>query len=371
MQKQKIVIAGFGDTGILTAINLSKKYEIVGISPKPCLFSGQELGTRLTQPEKWQENYVIGFDRYKHLDGVKVEQGLVDSINADKQSVTVLKPNGEKTHHDYDVLLIASGVKNGFWRKPTFEGLPQIKDGLASYAQQISEAKELAVVGGGPTGVSSALNIAKQYSDKPVYLYYSQDLPLSGYHLKVRQKVAQQLQDAGVNLRAKHRAVLEQDKVYDNLGSGEITWSTGQASVNADCILWAVGQTLANNTFIPNDMLNEQGFVKANEFLQVQGYENVFVVGDIAASDKNRSSARNWGFQLVAHNIECYLSNRSNKMKKYKASENRWGSIVGVQENGLEVFQAGGGSFRFPAWSIDRILFPLFVRKMIYKGFKK
>lgn len=371
MKQQKVVIAGFGDTGLLTAINLSKKYDIIGISPKPCLVSGQELGTRLTQPELWQQNYLIGFDRYKHLEGVQVEQGLVESIDTQNQAVHISKADGSSISHNYDVLVIASGVKNGFWRQPTFEDLPQIKDGLARYAEQISQAETLAVVGGGATGVSSALNIAKNYPDKPVHLYFSQDVVLPGYHDKVRKSITQKLKASGVHLHAKHRAKLAADKTYDTLGSGEINWSSGQEPVTADCILWAIGQTLANNAFIPKAMLNDKGFVKADEYLRVPGFENVFVVGDIAVTDANRSSARNWGFQLVAHNIECYLKGRSKKMKTYKAPENRWGSILGVQENGLEVYQAGGGSFRFPAWTINRILFPFFVRKMIYKGFKK
>ena len=50
--KKRVVIAGLGDTGLLAAIHLGKAFDIVGISPKPCLVSGQELGARLTRPEE-------------------------------------------------------------------------------------------------------------------------------------------------------------------------------------------------------------------------------------------------------------------------------------------------------------------------------
>jgi hypothetical protein len=64
-------------------------------------------------------------------------------------------------------------------------------------------------------------------------------------------------------------------------------------------------------------MLNEAGFVKVDDHLRVLGHPNVFVVGDIAASDPNRSSARNWGHRIVAHNVRCYLKDEEERMKRW------------------------------------------------------
>ena len=75
--KKRVVIAGFGDTGLLVAINLGQDFDIVGISPKPCLVSGQELGMRLTQPQVWKRDYLMPFRRYEKLDGVRTLQGLI------------------------------------------------------------------------------------------------------------------------------------------------------------------------------------------------------------------------------------------------------------------------------------------------------
>ena len=55
-------------------------------------------------------------------------------------------------------------------------------------------------------------------------------------------------------------------------------------------------------------------------------------------------------------------------MKPFSASQYRWGSILGVQPNGLRVFQPDGSSFRFPRWAVSSILFPVIVRRMIYRG---
>lgn len=58
-------------------------------------------------------------------------------------------------------------------------------------------------------------------------------------------------------------------------------------------------------------------------------------------------------------------------MMRYKASPHRWGSILGVQADGLEVFQPNGRHFRFPRWSIDTLVFPFLVHRMIYRGVRK
>ena len=42
---KKVVIAGFGDTGLLVATQLAGQgFDVVGITPKPCHHSQQELG---------------------------------------------------------------------------------------------------------------------------------------------------------------------------------------------------------------------------------------------------------------------------------------------------------------------------------------
>ena len=48
--RPRVVVAGLGDAGLLTAIRVARFADVVGISVKPGLVSGQELGVRLTRP---------------------------------------------------------------------------------------------------------------------------------------------------------------------------------------------------------------------------------------------------------------------------------------------------------------------------------
>lgn len=42
--------------------------------------------------------------------------------------------------------------------------------------------------------------------------------------------------------------------------------------------------------------------------------------------------------------------------------------MLGVQPEGLEVFAPSGRANRFPAWSVERVLYPWIVRRGIYRG---
>jgi apoptosis-inducing factor 2 len=369
--KKRVVIAGFGDTGLLVAINLGSDFDIFGISPKPCLVSGQELGMRLTQPQIWKQDYLMPFRRFKKLDGVHTVQGLVKTIDPDQSTVTVTLQDGSDQVEHYDALVISSGVTNGFWRNSALEDLDSINQAIDSASQQLLQARSVAIVGGGATGVSVAANLAARYRDKSVHYFFSEPQPLPGYHPKVRNTVEQHLRKVGVNLHPNHRAIIPAGFHCDRFTFEPIAWSSGQDSFRADIVLWAVGKMIPNNNFIPEPMLNDEGFVKTDAWLRVAGYDNVFAVGDIAASDPHRSSARNWGYRLLGHNIRACLEDREAEMKRYEPPAYRWGSVFGVQKDGMRVFQPDGGSFRFPNWSIRTLLFPLAVRKMIYKGVRK
>ncbi len=367
---QRVVIAGFGDTGVLVAIYVGRGFEVVGISAKPCLVSGQELGTRLTRPELWKKDYLMHFGRYERLDDVRVVQGRITSIDVEAQSLRVELPSGETQVEPYDALVISSGVTNGFWRNAAVEDWASIAAGIEQAAAEIAGAKCIAVVGGGATGVSVSANVKAQYPATEVHFFFTEAQPLPGYHPKVRDRIEAELKSAGVVLHPQHRAIIPDGFDCDRMTSEPVEWSTGQPPFEADLVLWSVGRVRPNSSFVPADMLEERGFVKTDEFLRVPGYDNVFAVGDVAASDPNRSSARNWGYRIVANNVRAMLEGKPTRMKRYEAPAYRWGSILGVQNDGLRVFKPNGGSFRFPLWAVRKLLFPIAVGKIIYKGIR-
>ena len=107
--------------------------------------------------------------------------------------------------------------------------------------------------------------------------------------------------------------------------------------------------------------------MRVDEHLAVPGHPEVFAVGDVAATDPHRSSARNWGWQVVVANVRA-RRRRGKRMRRFRAPRYRWGSILGLQANGLVVAQPSGRRFRVPRSIAEPLLFRLFVTRYLYGG---
>lgn len=366
MTKPRVLVAGLGDTGLLTAIHLSRHLDVVGISAKPGLVSGQELGVRLTRPTDWVRDYWITFDRYRKLDKVRTVHASLVSADLDARAVVVRDTTGAEHVEPYDVLVIATGVSNGFWRRPELQTATEVSDRLQADHDQLAAASSVAVIGGGAAAVSSALNAATTWPGTKIDLYFPGERALPAHHGKVWQTLEKRLRDLGVGIHPGHRAVVPERFACDAITSGPVRWSTGQEPVAADAVLWTIGRVRPNTDWLPAEVLDADGFVRVDEHLRVPGRSDIYAIGDVAATDPLRNSARTRADGMLAHNIRAGL--RGGNLKSFVPGQRRWGSVVGVQPNGLEVFAASGQGFRFPRWTINTILQPLIVRRGIYKG---
>jgi len=364
--RPRVVVAGLGDSGLLTALHLAGSADVVGISAKPALVSGQELGIRLTRPDDWARDYWWGFDRLRGLDRVRTVHGTLTGLDLATRTVRVTDADGARLVEPFDVLVISTGVSNGFWRRPGLQSDADLELDLRAAHDQLAAAGSIAVVGGGAAAVSSALNLATTWPDTQVDLYFPGEAALPKHHRRVWQTVSARLAARGVGLHPGHRAVVPEGFACDALTREPVSWSTGQQDVVADAVLWAIGRVVPNTGWLPAELLDESGFVRVSPDLRVLGTDGVFAVGDVAATDPLRSSARNRADKLLARNIRAYLAGKP--LADYTPPKRRWGSVLGVQRNGLEVFAPSGRAFRFPAWTIRTVLQPLIVRRGIYRG---
>ena len=366
MSSKRVVIAGLGDSGVLTAIRLARHADVVGISAKPALVSGQELGWRLSRPDDWARANWIPFDRFRGLDRVRTVHGTLTGVDLASRTVFIKRDDGSTQNEPYDALIISTGVTNGFWRQPNLQSASEIGADLRSAHDHLAAARSVIVVGGGAAAVSSAANLARTWPDKRVELYFPGERLLMAHHPRIWGRVRRRLTEVGVGLHPGHRAVLPDGFAGDQITSEPVRWSTGQPPVSADAVLWAIGRVRPNTDWLPRELLDEHGFVRVTPQLRVPDHRGLFAVGDVAATDPLRSSARNRADGLLAHNVRAEFADRP--LRAYRAPKRRWGSVLGPQPDGLEVFAPNGRAFRFPAWSFDRVLMPLIVRWGIYRG---
>lgn len=369
--KPRIVIAGFGDAGLLTAAHLSKRYDITAVTTKSgALVSGQELGARLTQPDMWKGFYLLPYERVKHLAEVNILHGKATALRPQGNELIAETAAGEEVL-PYDILVIASGTNNGFWRTDAVKTAIEVEAEMAAQSAKALAARRVAIIGAGPTGVSAASHIKEHNPGADVHIFLRGAEILPRYHPKARAFVSRRLADQGVQVHRGHSVILPPPAQMRDLAAGKVSFLSGQPPFDADLVLWAAGQLEPNNGFIPKDMLDGSGYVMVDEKLRAAGHDNIFAIGDIAASDENRSSARNAAYSLLAKNIAKTLSGRADKMKAFKAPKHRWGSILGIQNEGLRIFTPAGGNVKIGRWGVKNILFPVFVHKMIYRGFNK
>lgn len=369
MNRKRVVVAGLGDAGVLAAIRLSRDADVVGISAKPALVSGQELGVRLSRPHDWARDYWIPFDRFRRLDRVRTVQATLTGVDLGARIVFGRGQDGATIAEPYDALVISTGVSSGFWRQPTLQSAAEIGAGLRAAHDRLAAAESVIVVGGGAAAVSSALNMATTWPDKRIDLYFPGESALQEYHPRTWQRIRARLSGLGVGVHPGHRAVIGEGFAGDELTDEPVRWSTGQPPADADAVLWAVGRVRPNTGWLPPELLDERGFVRVTPDLRVPGQRGVFALGDVAATDPLRSSARNRGDALVARNVLAEFAGRP--LRTYRAPTRRWGSLVGIQPNGLEVFLPSGHAFRFPSWSVERVVMPWFVRWGMYRGVRQ
>ena len=365
-----VVVAGLGDTGVLVATRLARTCRVVAITTRPALVSGQELGTRVTDPGRWRRTYLVPFRRFRRLDAVDVVHGRILRADLDAALVEVETAEGGSRRVAYDFLVIATGVGNGFWRHDRVEDLATIDAAVDDVHRQLARAATVAVVGGGSTGVSVADNLART-GHAAVHLFHSGDEPLPDFHPDARRWVVRRLSDDGVILHPCHRAVVPDGFHGERLTTDPVEWSTGQPRFTADAVLWAVGATRPYSDFLPAEVLDADGFVRVDANLRVRGHANVFAVGDVAASDPLRSSARNWGFRVVVANVRALARGRTGKLTVYKAAPYRWGSILGIRPEGLYVVQPNGKVVRFPRAVAEPLLLGAFVHRILYGGLRR
>ena len=213
---------------------------------------------------------------------------------------------GDSTEIGYDYLVLAAGGTTNYFG---VEGAEQFGFALKSLEEAVNlrshiitcfeEADQrledvdaawtqIVVVGGGPTGVEMAGALCelmqkvlrKDYPDLPsdtykVTLVEASSGLLNAYPSSLKSYAARQLEKRGVTVLLDTQVTrVTENKVY--LSNG--------ATIDARTLVWAAGikaNSLAEKLKLPT---TRGGRVVVDEQLKVTGYENVFVIGDMAAS---------------------------------------------------------------------------------------
>lgn len=146
-------------------------------------------------------------------------------------------------------------------------------------SQKINSAGSILIVGGGPTGVELAGEIAVDFPDKKVTLVHNGSRLLEFIGPKAANKTLHWLKSKQVEVKLEQRvnldSVSEERKTYET-SEGEI--------ISADCHFLCTGTPLGSvwlkETMLKNN-IDSRGRLMVDENLRVKGRKNIFAIGDI------------------------------------------------------------------------------------------
>ena len=149
---------------------------------------------------------------------------------------------------------------------------------MPDYAK-INSARSILIVGGGPTGVELAGEIAVDFPEKKLTLVHDGSRLLEFIGPKASDKTLHWLKSKKVEVK------LEQSVHIDDTSDIRKTYQTSSGeTLKADCHFLCTGKPLGS-TWLSGTMLksslDNRGRLMVDENLRVKGRKNVFAIGDI------------------------------------------------------------------------------------------
>ncbi len=298
----RVVIIGAGFAGIRLAKTLGHKdFQVVLIDKhnyhtfQPLLYqvstSGLEPDSIAYPVRKILKKYKNSFFRMAE----------VSRIDTDNNSIET--NIGELS---FDHLVIATGTRTNFFGNRAIEAnsmsMKSVPEALdirslilqnlekAAIAESVEDKKALltfVLIGGGPTGVELSGAIAemknnilpKEYRDinsdiMQIYLLEGADRVLPPMSEHSSKKAEEFLKELGVIV---HCNTLVED--YD----GNVIKTNTDLELTSETVIWAAGVTGTPITGIDEKSIEEKTKrFKVNQFNQIQGYEHIYAIGDMA-----------------------------------------------------------------------------------------
>nr|XP_047925490.1 ferroptosis suppressor protein 1 isoform X1 [Anser cygnoides] len=223
------------------------------------------------------------FISYSVTFGDSFRQGQVVGIDPARQ--LVLLSDGEELHYSH--LILATGSNGPFPGK--FNKVIDMESAIQTYedmVKEIEKAERILVVGGGAAGVEMAAEIKTEYPAKEVTLIHSK-IALADAELlhSVRQEVKEILLRKGVRLLLGERVSNMENLTTNQFQKDMVVRTEKGTEVAVDMVVLCTGIKINSSAYasaFAGDKLASNGALHVNKHLQLEGYENIYAIGDCA-----------------------------------------------------------------------------------------
>ena len=288
MSESRICIVGGGFGGLYTALRLcefpwaiDQKPEITLIDKSDRFLFSPLLYELITEEmQSWE--IAPPFEELLANTGIIFHQGRVTNIDVETKQVSL----DDDTTIDYDKLVLAAGGKTPVDLVPgakehafPFRSLGdayRLKEKLRLIEEANPDKIRVAIVGGGYSGVELACKLADRLGEKG--------------RIRIIDRGEQILEDSSEFNRETAIKALEKNKIWQDLetevasvepDSISLTYKGQTDTIPVDIVLWTVGNQVAGLIRDLPLAKNEQGLLKIEPTLLVQGRDDIFALGDV------------------------------------------------------------------------------------------
>ncbi|EFA82163.1 hypothetical protein PPL_04583 [Heterostelium album PN500] len=337
VQKKRVVIVGGGYGGVILAGQLDKKYDVVMIERNKSFFHYISAMRCTTNPELSKKCF---FEYDKVMKHGKIIHASVTKVQPDRVTIE----NGDEFNFDY--MVIATGANNitPFKAPSDSSNIYQYYQGLKDKIQQ---SKKILIIGGGAVGVELAAEIATDFKEKQITLVSRSNYLISPQSTEVfMTKLQDKLKQLNINVLL-NTTIDTPDDILEARRKQEIfdyqvkrqVYQSNSGEIEADLVFWAIGNKL-NNELLNEFPLDSKGYLRVNKHLQIEGFDNIFGIGDIT-NIQERRTVRNTMNQsaTIIKNIDA-LSNNNKTLHEYKPTAFSVALVLGRNE-GIAMFPNG------------------------------
>lgn len=292
--RKRIVVIGGGFAGAYIAKQLERKHAVTLIDTKDYFEFTPGILRTLVEPEHAGKIQAL---HEHHLTCARFIRGAVTKIT--KKYVYI-----DKQKIEYDYLALATGCR---YNRPFKQrNVISAERGriLRNHHESMRDANSLLVIGGGPVGIELAAEIAQKYPQKRVTIVHSRDALLPRSCPSVQNAVMRWLRKHDVQMVLAERVQDAKDDIFiTNKGT----------QIKADAAFLCTGikpNTEYLQTSFPH-LVDDKTYVLVDEHLRLQGYDNVFVGGDLVSiKEEKLAQTAEKHAEIIVENIRRTLAKK-------------------------------------------------------------